>query len=91
MDRSNCAEEDVLQKRQLNTFGDNLSQEESEKLITFLTTPYIAIPLLLQAGDLFDLGRISWSCFVMPAVPEPGPRGRAAEQHAAGRARERAL
>jgi hypothetical protein len=46
--REDFSEEDVLQKRTLPSWGDNLSQEESERLLAYLTAPYVAVPLLLS-------------------------------------------
>lgn len=45
---ANADEEKVLQKQQLPSFGDALSQEESERVLTYLTAPYVALPLLLE-------------------------------------------
>ena len=41
-------EDDILHEQILEDFGGNLSQEEAETLYTYLTTPYMRIPLVLQ-------------------------------------------
>eukprot|EP00466_Bigelowiella_natans_P015194 jgi/Bigna1/85176/estExt_fgenesh1_pg.C_20373 len=46
--RNDADEDAVLQKTELQRFGDTLSEEESERLMTYLTTPYLAIPLVLE-------------------------------------------
>eukprot|EP00467_Chlorarachnion_reptans_P010822 CAMPEP_0114525784 /NCGR_PEP_ID=MMETSP0109-20121206/22631_1 /TAXON_ID=29199 /ORGANISM="Chlorarachnion reptans, Strain CCCM449" /LENGTH=5518 /DNA_ID=CAMNT_0001707433 /DNA_START=63 /DNA_END=16619 /DNA_ORIENTATION=+ len=46
--RENVDEDGVLQKQRLERFGNTLSEEESEKLMTYLTAPYLAIPLVLE-------------------------------------------
>eukprot|EP00968_Pinguiococcus_pyrenoidosus_P003556 scaffold229_cov179-Pinguiococcus_pyrenoidosus.AAC.1 len=40
-------EEDVLHTENLPNFDDVLSEEESERLLTFLGVPYLALPLVL--------------------------------------------
>lgn len=41
-------EEDVLHYTQLQTFDSAISEEDSELLLSLLTAPYIAVPLLLS-------------------------------------------
>lgn len=41
-------EDDILHIATLPTFGDNLNQRDSELLISFLTVPYMRIPLILN-------------------------------------------
>ena len=42
-------EEDVLHSQSfLDTIGESLSKEDAEKFLTFFTTPYIRIPLILS-------------------------------------------
>ena len=41
-------EEDVLHFTQLQTFDSAISEEDSELLMSLLTAPYIAVPLLLS-------------------------------------------
>lgn len=54
------SEDDVLQMSNLPTFDHALSQEDSELLHSFLTAPYLRIPLILdffasnRVGSLFD-------------------------------------
>lgn len=54
------SEDDVLQMSNLPTFNHALSQEDSELLFSFLTAPYVRIPLILdffasnRVGSLFD-------------------------------------
>jgi|TARA_B110000091_G_C13803128_1_gene471194 hypothetical protein len=53
-------EDDILHEEILKDFNGNISQEEAEQLFTFLTTPYLRIPLVLdffareRVGCLFD-------------------------------------
>lgn len=42
------AEDDVLHAERLPTFGDTLSREESETLLSYLTVEYIRIPLVVS-------------------------------------------
>lgn len=69
-------EDDILHARTLPSFGGSLNQEEAEILLSFLTTPYLRIPLLL---DFFSSGDRSSHLFVKDvqdvlraAVFEPG-------------------
>jgi len=41
-------EDDVLVQEELQTFDESLSQEDSEKLASILTSPCLALPLVLQ-------------------------------------------
>ena len=41
-------EDDILHEEILQDFNGNVSQEEAEQLFTFLTTPYLRIPLVLD-------------------------------------------
>jgi hypothetical protein len=50
-----CTEEDVLFLETLPTWGDAVSDEESERVLSYLTAPYIAVPLLLS---FFADGRV---------------------------------
>lgn len=61
MDVPNPTEDDILHARLLPTFGGSLNQEEAEMLLSFLTTPYLRIPLLL---DFFSSGDRSSHLFV---------------------------
>lgn len=54
-------EDDILHARTLPTFGRSLNQEEAEMVLSFLTTPYLRIPLLL---DFFSSGDRSSHLFV---------------------------
>ena len=53
-------EDDILHENILYDFNGNLSQEEAEQLISYLTTPYMRIPLVLdffsreRVGSLFN-------------------------------------
>jgi len=40
-------EDDVLHVKPLPDFGERLSQRDSELLVSYLTTPYLRIPLVL--------------------------------------------
>ena len=54
-------EDDILHNQKLKDFNGNLSQEEAEQLYTYLTTPYLRIPLVLnffsreRVGCLFNV------------------------------------
>lgn len=54
-------EDDILHARTLPSFGGSLNQEEAEMVLSFLTTPYLRIPLLL---DFFSSGDRSSHLFV---------------------------
>ncbi len=43
-----ASEDDVLHAEKLPTFGDTLSREESETLLSYLTVEYIRIPLVVS-------------------------------------------
>ena len=53
-------EDDILHEDLLKDFNGNISQEEAEQLYTYLTTPYMRIPLIVnffsreRVGCLFD-------------------------------------
>eukprot|EP00949_MAST-11_sp_MAST-11-sp1_P002253 g2253.t1 len=54
-------EDDILHETYLKSFDGNLSQEEAEQLFSYLTAPYMRIPLVLEffakerVGCLFDI------------------------------------
>ena len=48
-------EDDILHEEILKDFNGNLSQEEAEQLYSYLTTPYMRIPLVL---DFFSRDRV---------------------------------
>ena len=50
----NVTEDDVLHHNSLPTYGDTLSREESERLMSSLTVRYIAIPLVLDFFATMD-------------------------------------
>ena len=69
-------EDDILHEQILEDFSGNLSQEEAEILYTYLTTPYMRIPLVLQffgkdrVGTLFDsrLQKLFEECLFSPGI-----------------------
>ena len=68
-------QDDVLHEPTLNNFGDAVSQEDAERLLTFLTAPYIRIPLLLEffKGDrLSSLSSSALQELLTAALFEPG-------------------
>lgn len=83
--RPSLSEEDILFATSLKTFDDNLSTEDAEKLVSYLTAPYLRIPLILgffadnRVGCLFN-GRLQLLLervlFEPQAhyVPSPGER-----------------
>ncbi|CAK8987711.1 Thioredoxin-like_fold domain-containing protein (Fragment) [Durusdinium trenchii] len=48
LERPNCTEEDVLHAARLPTFEETLSPDEAEALMSFLTVPYLQLPLVLD-------------------------------------------
>eukprot|EP01060_Flectonema_neradi_P040006 TRINITY_DN8997_c1_g1_i1.p1 TRINITY_DN8997_c1_g1~~TRINITY_DN8997_c1_g1_i1.p1 ORF type:complete len:4144 (+),score=716.08 TRINITY_DN8997_c1_g1_i1:58-12489(+) len=50
----NVTEDDVIHHSNLPTYGDTLSREESERLMSSLTVRYIAIPLVLDFFATMD-------------------------------------
>ena len=42
------SEDDVVHAARLPTFSESLSQEESERLMSFLTVPYMRIPMVMN-------------------------------------------
>ena len=42
------SEDDVLHTSNLETFGDNLPEEESEQLLSFLSAPLLRVPMMLS-------------------------------------------
>ena len=71
------SEEDVLHADLLPTFGDTLSREESEMLISYLTVDYVRIPLVL--GFFASRDRVTYlfnpqlQHLLRAVVFEPGP------------------
>jgi hypothetical protein len=53
--RRAVTEEDILFAKTLPNFDDTLSEEDAERLCSYLTVPYLRIPLLL---DFFANGRV---------------------------------
>lgn len=47
-DKTVCTEEDVLHVEDLPHFGNRLSQRHSELLLSYLTVPYMRIPLVVN-------------------------------------------
>jgi hypothetical protein len=47
-DESINTEDDVLHIREVPTFGGRISPRHSELLLSYLTVPYLRIPLVLQ-------------------------------------------
>ncbi|KAH8047642.1 hypothetical protein JL720_16064 [Aureococcus anophagefferens] len=47
-------EDDVLHVKQLPSFGDALGQHDSELLLSYLTVPYIRLPLVLRRADVCE-------------------------------------
>ncbi|TFJ87145.1 hypothetical protein NSK_001478 [Nannochloropsis salina CCMP1776] len=45
---TSASEDDILHTEKLPTFGDTLSREESETLLSYLTVEYIRIPLVVS-------------------------------------------
>ncbi|CAJ1420566.1 unnamed protein product, partial [Effrenium voratum] len=48
LQRPSCTEEDVLHAPELPTFEETLSPDEAESLMSFLTVPYLQLPLVLD-------------------------------------------
>ncbi len=74
------SEDDVVAAATLPTFNDSLSEEASEELLSLLSVPHIAIPLVLdffardRVGSLLntDLQNIVESVLFEPKVFSPG-------------------
>lgn len=69
-------EEDVLHVQTMPTFNDKLTQSASELLVTYLTAPYLRIPLVLHFFSNHDhikaLSMYELQCVVDSVVFEPG-------------------
>eukprot|EP00434_Breviolum_minutum_P032147 symbB.v1.2.028429.t1/scaffold3014.1/size65344/1 len=48
LEKPQCTEEDVLHAQRLPTFEETLSPDEAEALMSFLTVPYLQLPLVLD-------------------------------------------
>eukprot|EP01065_Artemidia_motanka_P000909 TRINITY_DN1042_c0_g1_i1.p1 TRINITY_DN1042_c0_g1~~TRINITY_DN1042_c0_g1_i1.p1 ORF type:complete len:4224 (+),score=1358.75 TRINITY_DN1042_c0_g1_i1:274-12672(+) len=75
--QENVTEDDVLHADKLPTYGDTLSHEEAELMMTVLTTRYMSIPLVLDFFSSMDrhtyLFNQSMQDLLRAVVFEPGP------------------
>jgi len=55
---ASLTEDDVMHADRLPTFGDTLSREESEQLLSYLTVPYVRVPLI--AGFFSSRDRVTY-------------------------------
>lgn len=72
--KDRITEDDVLHSPTINNFQDNLTQEDAEKFVSYLTAPYLRVPLVLsflnqdRLGCLFNM---EIRCMVERVLFEP--------------------